>query len=167
MLAPPPSDWVVARKYGEIGSNGRASTAHTSAATPPPAASATSASRARRSPWPRAAGGDSAGSQCSASIIRMMVATSTSNCVSARSGAEKYTKARLTTSPTAPSSNSASSRWRWKRTVASVVARPMTQATMKPKLTGGPSGMATAVCVPPCTKGSAPAMSETTTSTSR
>ncbi len=96
-----------------------------------------------------------------------MVATSTSNCVSARSGAEKYTNARLTISPTAPSSTSASKRRSWKCKVASVAAMPTIQITAKPKLTVGPSGMATEVCAPSSTKGRIPAVTANTTSTTR
>jgi hypothetical protein len=65
----------------------RVSTIQASSATPRPTASAMKASRQRRQR--PGSGALSAGSQCSASIIRISVTISTSNCVSARSGAEK------------------------------------------------------------------------------
>ena len=76
------------------------------------------------------------GRKFSASSRTITVTTSTLICVSARSGADRWTNAADTIRPTIPTSTSASTRLRWKNTIAPVAATSIAQPAAAAPVTG-------------------------------
>ncbi len=147
-LVPPPSLSARSRKKVEVLSGkGRLIMASASTVMPPPAAMARAMSRQRRSRVRRSCACEEGrrfssrfGNQRSPSRIRMVVTTSTTICVSARSGAENHRNVMHTQSPAAPASVRAARRWYLAcHAAATAQAPPITHSTAKTGDSGRPA----------------------------
>ena len=147
-LVPPPSLSARSRKKVEVLSGkGRLIMASASTVMPPPAAMARAMSRQRRSRVRRSCAWEEGrrfssrlGNQRSPSRMRMVVTTSTTICVSARSGAENHRNVMHTQSPAAPASVRAARRWYLAcHAAAKAQVPPITQSTAKTGDSGRPA----------------------------